>query len=224
MSKAERDLLAGANIPAERFEVITLHQSPALVVPGSERSEQAVFVGRLDPVKGSTCCSRLGRARCAWPLAVIGDGPERARLEQLAAELGIADRVTFHGLLPHAQAMEVLARARLLCVPSVWPETFGIAIIEAYARGVPVLASRIGAPAELVDPASTGALVEASDVVAWAAAIATMVADGDALARMSRAAAERRENAFTRRIALQRLEDIYAGAQTTAGRRGGAGR
>jgi teichuronic acid biosynthesis glycosyltransferase TuaC len=73
--------------------------------------------------------------------AIVGDGPERIALEGLAARLGVADRVEFHGQLPHAEAIEVARRCTLFTMPST-EEAFGVAYIEAMAGGVPAIGCR----------------------------------------------------------------------------------
>ena len=72
---------------------------------------------------------------------MVGDGPEREPLERLAAELGVAGRVRFHGALPPAEAVAVAQRGGLFVLPSV-DEAFGVAYIEAMAAGVPAIGTR----------------------------------------------------------------------------------
>jgi teichuronic acid biosynthesis glycosyltransferase TuaC len=73
--------------------------------------------------------------------AIVGDGPERVALEGLAARLGVAERVDFHGQLPPAKAIEVARRCTLFAMPST-EEAFGVAYIEAMAGGVPAIGCR----------------------------------------------------------------------------------
>ncbi len=75
---------------------------------------------------------------------VIGDGPERAALERLAAELELSDRVEFAGQLPHEEALARSRSCALLVMPSI-DEAFGVAYVEAMAGGLPVLGS-VGEP------------------------------------------------------------------------------
>lgn len=93
---------------------------------------------------------------------IIGDGPERARLEAFAARVGV--RTIFHGNLPHMDAMRLLADAHLFLHPSSY-ETFGVVLAEAMALGVPVVATRCGGPETFVTP-ETGKLVPVGDIVA----------------------------------------------------------
>lgn len=91
---------------------------------------------------------------------IIGDGPERARLEALAANQPV--QCTFLGSLSHHEAMERLASAQLLVHPSSF-ETFGVVLAEAAALGVPVVATRSGGPNSIVTD-ECGILVDVNDV------------------------------------------------------------
>jgi len=91
---------------------------------------------------------------------VIGDGPLR---EKLSLEFQRDSRVTFCGQLPRAEVLGTLKRARFLVVPSRCYETFAMVIAEAYACGVPVIASRMGAMQELVAHGRTGLLFPPGD-------------------------------------------------------------
>lgn len=88
--------------------------------------------------------------RSDWPTlryVIVGDGPERAALERLARELGVIDRITFTGQLPHPEATSRLAHATLFVMPSV-DEAYGVAYVEAMAHGLPTIAA-LGEPGPL---------------------------------------------------------------------------
>lgn len=106
-------------------------------------------------------------------LIIIGDGPERGRLEELAGEAGI--RAIFYGNLPHDQAMRLLAKADLLVHASAY-ETFGVVLAEAMALGLPVVATRSGGPQEFVTE-ETGYLVAVDNVDELRAALSRVFTD-----------------------------------------------
>jgi glycosyltransferase involved in cell wall biosynthesis len=129
---------------------------------------------RLAPEKGI----ELAIDACASagvPLVVAGDGPEAAALRERAARAG--GDVRFTGRLDAPALAELRAASGLAAVPSRSAETFGLAAAEAMAGGVPVVASRMGALPELVEP---DGLVPAGDAAALAAAIGRRFGDAAA--------------------------------------------
>jgi glycosyltransferase involved in cell wall biosynthesis len=107
---------------------------------------------------------------------VIGKGPDQQRLAQLAGSLGVADRVTFRGSMPHEQALAELARCHVHVMPSIH-DAFGVAHVEAMAAGLPAIGGE-GTGAEDMAPAGEGmTLVPPGDVNALARAIDAVVSD-----------------------------------------------
>jgi glycosyltransferase involved in cell wall biosynthesis len=126
---------------------------------------RVVSVGNLVPGKGvHLVLDALRRvpADVPWTYDVVGDGPERGRLQALVAERGWSSRVRFHGALAHEAALAVVAGARVFALPSS-PEAFGIAYLEAMALGVPVLAVRGEGPEAFVHDGEDGWLVERTE-------------------------------------------------------------
>lgn len=94
---------------------------------------------------------------------IIGDGPEKARLETLASNLGITNRVEFLGRLPHTEVLAYMAKAEVFSLPS-WNEAFGVVYIEAMAFGKPVIGCRGEGLEDFVEHGKTGMLVKPRDV------------------------------------------------------------
>lgn len=122
---------------------------------------RAIFVGRLVPYKGAGMLldgfQKVLQSKSVF-LDIVGDGPERERLERQAAELGISDSVHFHGWVDHQQVQNYLINSDLLAFPSI-REFGGGVVLEAMALGVMPLIVDYGGPAELVDD-STGMKVK----------------------------------------------------------------
>jgi glycosyltransferase involved in cell wall biosynthesis len=117
---------------------------------------------------------------------VIGDGPERPRLEQLARELGVP--ADWLGRLDHGAALEALARCHVMALPSV-DEAFGVAYVEALACGVPAIAARgEGGPEEIAEAGEGMLLVPPRDPDALADVLAGLLSDRDELERLATAA------------------------------------
>lgn len=120
-----------------------------------------LFLGRLVPLKGANLLlDALARVRTVAPveLVIVGDGPERAALEEHSARIGLSDTVRFRGFLPVEGCADELHRADALVLPSLM-EAGGAVVLEAMASGVPVIATRWGGPADYLDD-TTGVLID----------------------------------------------------------------
>ena len=140
-------------------------------------------------------------------LVLVGDGPERPRVEALARELGMERRVRFLGPMPHFD--DLLARADLFLLPSE-TESFGLAALEALASGVPVVASAVGGIREVVKPGATGLLVPPADPVALADATRSLLEDEPRRLAMARAARADATTRFAPDPAVDRYEAALA--------------
>ncbi len=169
-----------------------------------------VTVARLSPEKDVANLLRAAaRVVAGDPQArfeIAGDGPCRAELVQLATELSLTDRVIFHGEVRDIPAL--LARARLFVLPSQ-TEGISLTLLEAMARGLPVVATRVGGTPEVVEAGVTGMLVPARDPEALAQAILALLADRERGRQMGRAGRTRVENYFDIRTMTNRYEALY---------------
>ncbi|MEY9930856.1 glycosyltransferase involved in cell wall biosynthesis [Catenulispora sp. GP43] len=172
---------------------------------------QTAYVGRLSPLKGADVVLEafaiLARTQPKARLVVVGDGPERDRLQARAADLVAAGTVEFRGWLSPPEVAECLRGSALLAVPSTTPEIFGLTALEALALGRPLVASRIGALPELVGP-DNGVLVAPADTAALAEALAGLIGDAERLARLGEGSARRAE-AFSLDRCLDDYESWY---------------
>jgi CelD/BcsL family acetyltransferase involved in cellulose biosynthesis/glycosyltransferase involved in cell wall biosynthesis len=193
-----------------------VHPDPG---PGTGRGGYAVFVGRLSPEKGLATLLRAWELlRAPVALKVVGDGPLAEQVR--AASLRDA-RIEWLGRRAPAEVLALLGEAACLVVPSCWYETFGRTVVEAFARGTPVLASRIGALAELVDEGRTGLLVEPGDAADLAAKAQRLLADGPGLERLRQAARQEYQQRYTAEPNYRMLLAIYERALALAAGRAG---
>jgi glycosyltransferase involved in cell wall biosynthesis len=163
-----------------------------------------LFVGRLSVEKGMTT---LAAAMALLPdaaLRVAGDGPQAGLLDGVAGVVRL-------GSLPGEVIRQEMIRATALVVPSIWYETFGLVVIEAFACGTPVIASRIGALAELVRDGETGLLFEPGNPRDLADKLAWAQAHPEQMAAMGRTARAQYEAEFSAEVNYRRLMEIYAG-------------
>jgi glycogen(starch) synthase len=143
------------------------------------RDRDIVFLGRLVSDKG---CGILIKAlgmlrdrRIGAALTIVGAGPELPRLESQVRELGLGDAVTFAGRLEGDALARMLARHRVLAVPSVWEEPFGIVALEGAACGCVVIGTDGGGLPEAIGPC--GILVRRADAVAFAEGLERLLTD-----------------------------------------------
>ena len=126
----------GADLPVRRSgrTGATEQHAPSLVTVGH-------LIARKRHADVMRALAVLAKRHPTLRYAIVGDGPERVALEGLAARLGVAERVEFHGQLPPTEAIEVARRCTLFAMPST-EEAFGVAYIEAMAGGVPAIGCR----------------------------------------------------------------------------------
>ena len=137
------------------------------------RGPLVVSVGALIPRKRQALTMEAVARLDGVTLALIGKGEDEAMLRDLAARLGIADRVRILGALPHPVIARWLAAADVMCLPSK-SEGLANAWVEALACGTPIVSTDVGGARELVDRAEAGHIVEA-EVGAVSAAIADLI-------------------------------------------------
>ena len=141
-----------------------------------------MFVGRLVPVKQADVLIEAVARVPAARLTIVGDGPELERLQRLAGDLAVTERVTFMGALGHDEVMLQLARADALVLASSH-EGLPHVLIEALASGTPVVASRAGGIAEVLTDGVDGRLVDDVTAAGFAHEFQQLVDDPAALAQ-----------------------------------------
>jgi N-acetyl-alpha-D-glucosaminyl L-malate synthase BshA len=149
--------------------------------------------------------ARIERALPAR-LIMVGDGPDRPRALQRAAELGLQDKVLFLG--KHQSVEELLACCDLFVLPSE-TESFGLAALEAMACGAPVLTSAVGGLPELVSQGVTGFLRPVGDIEAMAEAGIAILADDELRRAMSHAGIALARDHFSADAIVPRYEALY---------------
>lgn len=161
--------------------------------------KRLLFVGRLAAVKGvPVLLEAFAEVLAAHPeaeLTLVGDGPERPRIETRAQELGCVGAVRFAGYLSQDEVAFELDRADLFVLPS-FAEGVPVVLMEAMASRLPVVAPRIAGIPELVEDGGSGRLFAPGDASALAATMSELLADPDLRARMGNAGRSRVEEEF----------------------------
>lgn len=142
-------------------------------------AKRVLMVARLDPIKDQATLLRAFAAAClpGWELQLVGEGPERPRLEALSRELGLDPAAVLLGR--RSDIAELLGQSDLFAFSTTAAEGFGIALIEAMAAGLPILASDVPACREVLKDGAAGELVAAGDESAWAKRLKRLIASGE---------------------------------------------
>ncbi len=221
--------LAGT-APGERVIVNYHGVSRARFAPQPRRARGAlpclVTCGRLEPYKGHHILLRAV-AQLDRPVRVVlvGEGPQQQRLAQLAAELGMAERVEFSGPLPQARLAEVYAEADVFVLASVILERSGKrdvipnVLAEAMAMQLPVVATSISGIAELVTDGVSGRLVPPNDAAALARVLGELLDDPAQRQRLAREGVATVARMFDRDVNIEELAALFRGQRPAA--RGG---
>jgi glycogen synthase len=219
-----------AGIDPSRIEVIYNGiDASFLALPKAERVQseekqpfQLLYVGRLRVEKGITvifkALSLLAKDRGALQsgklplhLHIFGSGDKLYidELQALLQEKALTQAVTFHGKIPQHELIAWYDRADVMLVPSLWQEPFGLVIAEGMARKLPVIASNLGGPAEILTHEVNGLLVTPGNEQELAMAIGRLMDDQALRDRLGTAARQTVEERFTiesdARLAEQRL-------------------
>ncbi len=169
-----------------------------------------VIAGRLEEQKGHDvlfeALSRLVKNGLDFTLIVAGDGSRRSWLEQQALSLGLSPRVQFVGQLEDVGSL--LAASDAVLLPSRW-EGLPLVLLEAMARGRPIVATAVGGVGDVLTDGVNGTLVPAGDVEALAEALVNLQRKSDRAWRMGQAAAERVRDHYTWHAVAEEFESVY---------------
>jgi glycosyltransferase involved in cell wall biosynthesis len=199
-------------LPAERIVVkpCFVHPDPG---PRSGSGDTVLFLGRLVPEKGlRTLIATWEHLDGTIPLRIAGDGPLRGELEAEVERRRIAG-VKVLGRVPDTELLAEMKRARFLVFPSEWYEGLPLTIAEAFACGVPVVASRIGSMIELVEDGRTGLHFAPGDAADLAAKVEWAWTHPKEMEEMGRAARREYEANYTAEQNYQALMCVYETAR-----------
>ena len=200
-------------VPLPTTDILPQPAAPVKKIPQG----RILFVGRLTDLKGADHLIRAipqAAAKIGHPLTltIAGEGPERLKLQNLAAQVGI--KAEFAGWLQTEQKVDLIRRADLLAVPSLWPEPFGLVGIEAGCLGLPAAGYALGGIPEWLKPGLSGEAApgDPPTVEGLAEAIVRALGDPEHYARLCRGAWET-ASGFTLHAHLAKLEPILRAAQ-----------
>ncbi|MBP8972683.1 MAG: glycosyltransferase family 4 protein [Anaerolineae bacterium] len=202
-----RQKFVQAGLPAHKITVKPNFVSPD---PGwrEPRGNYAIYMGRLSPEKGCRELLHAWQSLGGISLKVVGAGPLRDELVGYAGRHRLA-QVEFVDWLPREAVLNLLGHARAMIFPSTWYEGLPMSIIEAFACGVPVIASRTGVMAEIVTDGVTGLHFAPGDAADLAAKVRWAWDHPAEMAEMGRAARREYEQKYTAERNYAQLLRIY---------------
>jgi len=213
-------------LPSNRYEMIYNSVDLSRVAPDEARAAAfrqrysipddrivVLQVSWIIPEKGITDLLEAARLVVAKNPSVhfvfVGEGSYREEYTKAAETMGIADHVTWTGLIKDPFAEGVYDVADIVCQVSRWEEVFGWVIAEAMAYENPVIGTRVGGIPEVVADQESGYIVDRGDAAAMADRILTLASDPALRTRMGQAGARRVEERFNLRSAVHKLIDLY---------------
>lgn len=206
LTEFSRRKLVEGGLPAHKIAVKPNFAYPD-PGPGAGAGGYAVFVGRLSAEKGlPTLLEAWRHLDGGLPLKLVGDGPMAGPVRKAAAE---NSTIQWLGNEPLETVYALVGAAAFLVAPSQCYETFSRVVMEAFAKGTPVIASRSGAMSELVEDGRTGLHFTPGDPVDLAAKVRRIMADPFELARMRQAARQKFDENFTADSNHESLMAIY---------------
>lgn len=184
--------------------------------PDYDKRPYALYVGRLSDEKGAArLIQTWQQENFPLELRIVGDGPDRQRLEALAADL---PQVSFLGSRPLSDTYALIGQASFVVVPSEWYEPFGRTAVEGLAKGTPVVCADIGGLSEIIRDGVTGFKFRASDSDSMAQALRRAIEQRGDLSMQRRARAE-----YEERYSAQANYDILMQTYREAIQRRGGG-
>ncbi|MBS1188458.1 MAG: hypothetical protein H6R10_250 [Rhodocyclaceae bacterium] len=218
-TEAMRQRVLGYGIRSERVRVIPNYVVLDWFTPPERYEGQAgclAFVGRLSEEKNLEALIRAV-AELGMDIVLVGDGPDRIKLEALARELGC--RALFLGRRPYREIPGILASCHLFALTSLY-EGHPKALIEGMAAGLPVIGTDVPGIREAIEHGQTGWLAAGTDAAALKAAIARVAGDPNLRRRLGTAARRQVEATLSiERILLLELEMLSAAAAGVPGMR-----
>ncbi len=210
--------------PADKM-VVKYHgvAQPKSAEPHFSGRKEVLFVGRLNPAKGTAVLRDLPSLLPDFTIRIIGAGPSAPMLTSHYRDTSV-NNVVMSGRLNENEVHQHISEAPCVIIPSICPESFGLVAAEAMARGTPIVASNIGALTELIQQSGAGVVVPFDQgATPFANAIRRIVDDSEAIRQMGRNGIQFAQDFLTldqsAAAALVQIYDRVVAEQKMAGNR-----
>lgn len=193
-------------LPAEKIVIKPNFVYPD-PTPGKGQGGYALFVGRLSPEKGiDTLLAAWEQLDSKVPLKIVGDGPLALQVDKATQQI---PGVEWLGRLPKTEVLALMKNAYILLFPSLWYEGFPMVIAEAFAVGLPIIASELGSMSSLITSGRTGLHCRPGNPEDVAAQVKWALTHSAELTQMRQEARVEFENKYTAEQNYQILMEIY---------------
>lgn len=187
---------------------------PSLCNIGSFNSSCALFVGRFDQQKGIMTLLKAWTKTKEASLRIYGGGILQNKVNEFITENNLTGIQQF-GFVQKSQIFEAMKKAQFLIFPSEWYETFGLTIIEAFACGIPVIASRLGVITEIIKEKETGLFFEPGNSADLAEKVQWAFSNKEEMIKMGENARKEYLIKYTPEINYEMMLEIYSKATST---------
>lgn len=203
-----RDKMVQHGIPTHKITTIHNFLDPSTTIPNEKRGEYFLYFGRLERIKGIFTLVEAAAPLRETPLLIVGDGGARGDLAELIESENLR-HVRMLGFKTESELDRLIKESLCTIIPSKWYEPFGLTVLESFAHGRPVIASRIGGIPEIVTHGTDGFLVPPGDVEALREKLEWMTAHPTDAVEMGLLGRQKIETEFDPETHYQRLMDVY---------------
>lgn len=208
VSNFQRTKLIELGIPSDKITTIHNFVNLSNVTPSQKLGEYLLYFGRLERYKGIFTLIEAASTLKDIPLVIVGDGTERAKVKQIIEQQDLK-HIELLSFQQGKELQQLIKESICTITPSEWYETFGLSLIESFANGKPVIATRIGGMTEIVSDGADGYLIDPGNVVELRERMEWMSRNRDRALQMGSLGREKVEQQFSPKTHYQQLMKVY---------------
>lgn len=208
VSDFQRTKLVELGIPQEKITTVHNFIDLSNITPSQEVGDYFLFFGRLERYKGIFTLIEAASTLKDTPLLIVGDGNDRPEIEQIIEKQGLK-HIKLLGFKQKEELQQLIKGSICTITPSEWYETFGLTLIESFAYGKPVIASRIGGMTEIITDGVDGYLIEPGNILELRSRMEWMSQNKAQALQMGSLGREKVAQKFNSKLHYQKLMKVY---------------
>ena len=208
VSDFQRTKLVELGIPQEKITTVHNFIDLSDITPSQEVGDYFLFFGRLERYKGIFTLIEAASTLKDTPLLIVGDGNDRPEIEQIIEKQGLK-HIKLLGFKQKEELQQLIKGSICTITPSEWYETFGLTLIESFAYGKPVIASRIGGMTEIITDGVDGYLIEPGNILELRSRMEWMSQNKAQALQMGSLGREKVAQKFNSKLHYQKLMKVY---------------